>query len=426
MIRRRFRFLPIGLLLLGFLSASSLFAQEDEYETNMKQARFFIKKQWYRDAVKELRRAVSTPNGRESFEAHLLLSQACFKAFDIGCAMTSSDKARGFARNPDEKNSAQGMMDYLTNNFGKVEFQVGPNELAEGYLELKPKEPILDKDVKEYFKEKVEPLSDQRRTLPWIMYLPAIEWELHGQTFTVEGGKELAVNAGFNAVNAKPKPPKAPPPPEFAGMGVAAQVRVGAGATLMNGESLNFGPLVDVSVHKAFGDSLMVGGFANANLASRSDGAYTVPEYGVIGTWVQGLSSNLALLPALGWSFGATDPHLYTDCSVSSSGGNDLFQCGPSQDNAQAMGNAQAMVNALSHGPVIRVEAAWRKRSKSSILMAHLGLQTHYSLGPLGGTQEDGAWIFKNETNGVTIKAFDSGFGRSLRLELLAGANMTF
>lgn len=408
--------LTIGVTLMGGLvQAPVARAQEAEYETNMKQATLFIKKGWYRDAVKELRRAISTEQGRKSFEAHLLLAQTCFKEYDIGCAITYSEKARGLTRTPDEKQKAEGMMEYLANNFGKVEFQAGDNELNEGYLELKPKEPLLDKDVKAYVKDKVEPLADQRRTLPWIMYLPAIEWELHGQSFTVEGGKEIVQTAGFNAENAKPKPMKAPPPPDFKGIGLAAQLRVGAGVNVLNADSLNLGPVADVSVHKILGDTLSVGAFSRLNLVplepleGGSGSTSFVPvQAGIVATYFQELSRSVLLTPAVGYGAGGGAVKEYSDCKVEVREGSEVFVCGGGGE-----GNT-ARVNTLTHGPLIRLEAAYQKRNKSSILMGQLGIQAQYAVSSLSELPSN-------------IVVEDTGaLGRSLRLDFLAGVNMTF
>lgn len=409
-------------LMVFALLGSVVHAEDAEFETNLKQARLFIKKGkgWYRDAIKELRRAISTEEGRKSFEAHLLLAQTCFKEFDIGCATLYADKSRSLARSPEEKGAAEGMMDYLANNFGKVEFQAGAGELNEGYLELKPKEPMLDKDVKAYFKEKVEPLADQRRTLPWVMYLPAIEWELHGQAFTVEGGKESVQTAGFNAENSKPKPMKAPPPPEFSGMGIATQVRIGAGASLLNVGSLNFGPVLDVSIHKTLGESLMVGLFGRGNLTAMPEGSSVnmkIPIMaGPIATYALPLSRDLALLPALGYGLGEGPVKVYEGCSSVLQDGSEVVSC-PSSGGS---GDIQVVLNTLVHGPVLRLEAAWQRKTKSNVMMAQLGLQGQYTLSTLSAPESSNAAF-------SAIELEDAGsLGRSLRVDLMAGVNFTF
>lgn len=189
-----------------------LMAAEADFSTNMPQAKVFFKKGWYREAVKELRMAISTSEGKRSFEAHLLLSESCYKEMDIGCALNMADKARSLASSIEHRQGAQNMLDYLQKNFGKVEFVAREGEPTEGYLELEIIDPIVDSEVKKYYKIKVTPLANQRRTLPWVMYLPTTTYRLYGQEFTVEGGgNETSVFAGFTAENSKQKPQKLPP-----------------------------------------------------------------------------------------------------------------------------------------------------------------------------------------------------------------------
>lgn len=176
-----------------------------EFDQALAQAKSFAKKGWHREAVKELRRALTTSQGEKSFDAHLLLAQECFQEADIGCSLNMAATARSLARTPEERIAAQNMLDFLNKNFGKVEFRAGVGELTEGYLELSTEDPILDQHVKRYYKEKALSLATQRRSLPWIMYLPAATYSLYGKEFTVEGGTESVVDAGFTPENSKPK-----------------------------------------------------------------------------------------------------------------------------------------------------------------------------------------------------------------------------
>lgn len=228
----------------SFVFVSVALAEDVDFDQSLAQARVFVKRGYYREAVKELRRTVSTPKGERSFDAHLLLAQACFKEFDIGCSFKEADEARGLARSSDERNAAQGVLDYLNRNFGKVEFQAGPSEVTEGYLELEPLDPILDIDVKNYFKQKVAPLVDQRRSLPWIMYLPAVTYKLYGKEFTIEGGTEMIVFAGFTVENSKPKPEKAPPEE----VGLTFNSALGVGVQLPIGHTAGMASQPDILV----------------------------------------------------------------------------------------------------------------------------------------------------------------------------------
>lgn len=165
---------------------------------SLAQARSHLKHRRFRDAAETLRIVIQgTREGHQSHEAHLLLAQVCFKQFDIGCAIAEAEQARELARTAAERDQAQGMLEFLQRNFGKVEFRAAVDAPVEGLLVLESLDPIFDKDVKRYFKERVAPLATQRRTLPWIMYLPATTYRLYGQKFAVEGGKEVTVMVTF-------------------------------------------------------------------------------------------------------------------------------------------------------------------------------------------------------------------------------------
>ncbi len=420
--RQLARLIPWALLLVGGVGLAH--AQDVEFDTALDQARVYIKKKWYREAIKQLRRAITSEEGQTSYEAHILLAQSCFREHDIGCALKMTERARTLARGIEQKRAAQNVLEYLRRNFGKVEFQAGPGELSEGYLELERLDPILDKDIKAYYKDKVEPLADQRRSLPWIMYLPSGRYRLYGQEFVVEGGKEMLVNAGFNAENAKPKPEKKPPPPRFEGVGIVLEVRAGAGLSLATSSENDstMGAVADVTAGYAITSRLGVGAFAKFNYdlgATSANGALT---YGALATLRVPLAASLAATSAIGYGLGEGPAARFSNClaTIEEQSGKEVLLCADATDGS---GNVAATLATRMHGPVLRAGLAYERASKNMILTGSLGLQAHYAI---VGSVEDGTGHYVGY-DAMTI-AYRAGGAvvHPLRVELLAGANLTF
>ncbi len=420
--RQLARLIPWSLLLTVGMGVVA-HAQDIEFDTALDQARIYIKKKWYREAIKQLRRVISTPEGRTSYEAHILLAQSCFREYDIGCAIKMTERARTLARGRDQKQAAQNVLEYLRRNFGKVEFQAGPGELSEGYLELERLDPILDKDVKAYYKAKVEPLADQRRTLPWIMYLPSGRYRLYGQEFVVEGGKEMLVNAGFNEENSKPKPAKKPPPPRFEGIGIALEARVGAGVALSTSSDggTTSGAVADLTASYAITPALGVGLFTkfNYDVGTPSNAAVT---YGALATYRLGVTDRIALVSALGYGLGEGPAAVFSDCraTVDEQTGNEVLVCAGSDDTA---GNISATLGSWIHGPLVRAGVAYSRVTPGTILTGNLGVQAHYAL---VGTVEDGTGHYVGyEATTIEYRANGAAV-HPVRVEVLAGVNFTF
>ena len=426
-------------------------AQDVDFTQSLVQGKILLKNQQYREAIKELRKALSTPEGDKNFEAHFLYSQATFRNHDIAQAIDFAQRSMELAKTDAERQQAQDFYTYLTTAFGKVEFIPGENELAEGYIFLEPQEPILDPDVKRYYEEKVVPVYTQKRSSPWVMWLPAISFKFNGQEFTVKaGGESTQINAGFtpesvaametqvNKLRSKQEEAQRQdlgflePRPD-APRGIATELRGGVTALLGQPAGTLMAPTVDLTVRKEMG---RLGGavFGSVSLMNvdLSDprtgyvGSQSVTDYtaGALATVRVWLPAGLALLPGLGLGYGTAGGYIaYCDVAQSDfdSASNTVVYdvCSTAQDGM----TDPVMVHLQTKGvgPVGRLDLLYEKRIGIGYLGAHLDLTADMLMAspPQDATRDASPY------NQEVIFA-DAGVTRVIRAGAMVGLNLAF
>lgn len=444
--------------LLGAASTSLLLAPQEvqakedyEYSTTIAQGKSYFKQGLYREAYRELRKALSTKTGDKSFEAHYLYSQAAFKIFDIPQAIEFSRLAIDLATSPAETASAQDFNTYLTMSFGKVEFIAAEDELKEGYLILEPQEPILDPDVQAFYDEKVRPFYLQKRSLPWVMWLPAIAFQINGNDFLVEPGELIQVEAGFNpdrvaeqeariaALRAEEEAERRRQAGAFgqregAPAGLYSQIGVGvfssSGSAL---ESSDLRPTIDLTVGKEFGrlgvmafGAVSPGTVETLNPASgvAGEGSSTDPNLGVLATFRVWLPSGLSLLPGVGLSYGMAAGSVYScDRSNVTQEGEALVysDCSAGVDTTYVQ-PYQAYIQARGLGPVGRLGLVYEREMAFGYLGG--GLTLHASrLSVAVPEQNEGV---SGSGQAIVVEVKDPVRNSLMRVGAVIGVNAAF
>lgn len=150
---------------------------------HIEQARFFIKKQWYEDARRELERAVDTPDGRIDPEAWYMLATVRYELADLEAARDAAGRAHSYARDDDQLQAAAGLAAFLREQFGVVEV-VSSHAGLTASVDIALDSVLFDPNLKLYL-NKVQARHEAPVTLPVRIGLPAGTYRINGQQVTV-------------------------------------------------------------------------------------------------------------------------------------------------------------------------------------------------------------------------------------------------
>lgn len=450
----------IAALLVGAIAAlllaspAPIRAEEAEYQQSLGQAKVYLKQERYREAVQELRKALSTKQGDKSFEAHFLYAQASFKVYDISQAVEFARLATELTSDPRELSQAQDLYNYLTLAFGKVEFIAGEGELREGYIIVVPKEPILDAEIQGYFDQKVKPIFDQKRSLPWLMWLPTLLFEINGNEFSVIPGETIQVEAGFTeevvaAQEATVQRARNSEMDEQRRRESAAfnpEIRLGYSA-VTSGMRREDGMLtalaLDLTGMKEF-RAIGVGGFVTGtfgNVSTRGADASAQGSADIMAGAMARvhifLPGRLSLFPALGVGWGTVGgASVYCDSSTAVVGGGKVTYSDCASAPAEAWANPfQAYSRVAGFGGVARLDLLIERAPGSIFRGVVVGLHSSaLRAGPFSEATRTSDVLVANPDTGeattttVTEELILSGIESSLvvRAGLMVGARLAF
>jgi hypothetical protein len=139
---------------------------------------------------------------------------------------------------------------------------------------------------------------------------------------------------------------------------------------------------------------------------------------GAVVTYRLPIGSKLALTPAVGYGAGQGPAWRFSNCGIVSVDGSEMVSC----NDPDNVGQTQAIMSSFVTGPLARLEAGFESRSETSIKRFQVGVQASYGLtGSV--TSSSGSYA---EGGNVQIEVADTFTVHPLRLEALAGFNMTF
>ncbi len=189
------------LMLLALLLAPPAVAQEVSSSHAVDQAKLFMRKGWNVDARDELLRALTTPEGSQSFEVHWLLAQVLFELLEVGRATEHARIAAGLTADPDQQATCWQLVDYYESSFGAV-IVIGPQDNVSSRLQLEHTSTLFDPELKRFISRKTLELTEATK-LPLEIWLPAGSYLVNGHEVTVRAGDEVTLQLPASALGAK-------------------------------------------------------------------------------------------------------------------------------------------------------------------------------------------------------------------------------
>lgn len=204
------------------------------------------------------------------------------------------------------------------------------------------------------------------------------------------------------------------------GLGIVAQIQAGFGRNLMAEASASQGPVLDITGYKQLGTRFLVGFFARFSYESLAVGSsYPRLTYGALGAMRFPLGAHLAFVPALGYAFGK-GPATEAECSLEPDGSSESFVCTPEETGAGTTGSYSALLATRNHGPLVRLEFAYRGRLGAAEWAAGLGINGQYAFMAF----KEGELSVDGQPIPYTLSSADGS--STLRLDILAGFSVLF
>ena len=211
-----------------------------DFRSYFDQARFFIKKEWYRDAKEQLELAIGTEDGRLDPEVWFLLAKVRFELGDLVGARYAADRALVNSRDDDQARQTQELLSFFEQKFGYVTV-VAPYDGMSTTLSITLESTIFDPDIKVWLNNLVASLSEPV-VLPYELGLPAGSYTINGESVDI-------TPAGHASISPKLRG-RAP------GSLQVIEIEIGLGGTGVigkPGENLVMAPTTELSVGRPFG-----------------------------------------------------------------------------------------------------------------------------------------------------------------------------
>lgn len=357
----------IGLVLLVQLASA-----EDGL---LDQARFYVKKGFWDDAVVELERVTDASEGRIDPEAWFLLAQARYQTGDLEGAQLAAQRSHSYARTDAQLQAAAGFEAYLVEQFGVVVVRA-PYDGLVGTLDLTLTGTLFDPEQKVYF-ARVQKRVAAKQTLPVRLGLPIGTYRINGHDVEVAPGKPVELVLG---------------PAELStGVTQLARAEIGVGVgTWFGGDVEGLLPAVEtqLALSQPVGP-LVVGVMVDWSpraLADRAGALVWRPQglAGGVRVGVEARGQRIVFRPSVGYRY-ALLPGIARGCAR----GDDVFSC------VEGVGDADLVVYPTggAHVPMIELALDWSDRSrKSAVGLGVKGVAEHaFGRLPADGEAVDGA-----------------------------------
>ncbi len=354
------------------LVAATASAQEVvDYRDHVDQARFYLKKSWYADALTELEAAAASPDGRLDAEVWFLLAQTRYALGELSGARYAADRAFVNSRTPDQASQSRELAEHLDETFGVLRL-LPPRDSVTTRIDLELESRLLDPELKRWVTMLQERLDDTT-TLPLELGLPAGTYVVNGAEVTVRGGEETELV------------------PPIDGRGLAWQtlrIELSAGASGWLGKataSMLPAATTGLAVSAPLG-SLEVGLVADwtPTAIALASGEVTTDLQSFAGGVRVGLDLGgdeaLRIRPALSWRYGQL-PGVQVPCRQPSESG---YVCGRSQ----GPGDLFVVPRSRVHRPAAELGATWLPRARRGGIGGGLRLVTEAAFGQLPSTAE--------------------------------------
>jgi hypothetical protein len=162
-----------------------------DFRSYLDQARFFLKKEWYRDAREQLELAVATEDGRLDPEAWFLLAKVRFELGDLVGARHAADEALTRSRNDEQARQTRELLEFFEQKFGYVTI-VAPYDGMSTTLSVTLESTIFDPELKIWLNNLIAAL-DEPVVLPFELGLPSGSYTINGETVQVSPGAHASI-----------------------------------------------------------------------------------------------------------------------------------------------------------------------------------------------------------------------------------------
>ncbi len=189
------------LILLLWLHATPVAAQDASSSHAVDQARLFIRKGWHADARDELLQALTSPEGSQSYEVHWLLAQVLYELLEVGLAIEHARVAAGLTEDPDQQAACWQLVEFYEGSFGAVQV-IGPQKGLSTRLQLELTSTLFDPELKRFIARKTLELTEPHK-LPVTIWLPVGSYLVNGHEAVIRAGDESTLQLPLSAVGSR-------------------------------------------------------------------------------------------------------------------------------------------------------------------------------------------------------------------------------
>jgi len=186
--------------LILFIALWSGLAQATVADDAINQAKHFVKKGWYSDAVRELETAISDPSGRSSFEVHAMLSKVHYALGDAGKAKKFAERGIELGTDPALVAELKRFQRFISENFGTLHL-LSPYPGMQSPLTVESAFPILDPEIASFYKA-IQDRWANKTPLPLTIAFPVGSYQINGIAVEVKAGKESTLRMSMEALGA--------------------------------------------------------------------------------------------------------------------------------------------------------------------------------------------------------------------------------
>lgn len=189
----------IALLALSWaMAADPAPIDELDYRGALDQARFQIRKGYWDQALADLERAVTHPDGRIDAEAWFLLAQVRLQVGDVVGARQAANQALTNARTPEQESQTASLVSLLETAYGLVRIE-GTQPGIALRPRLEPATPLADPEQADLVDRLEKRVRKNRTLLPTTLSLPVGPWNINGQDVVVDAYEPLVLRLGPGA-----------------------------------------------------------------------------------------------------------------------------------------------------------------------------------------------------------------------------------
>lgn len=177
-------------LLLALLAPQPALAQDDDFIGHIDNAKLFIRKRFYADALTELESAVALPDGRIDPEAWYMLANVRYELGDLDGARQAAARAHSYSRTDAQLQEASGFSAFLSEQFGVVVVSAPWAGLV-GHLDVELDSILFDPTLKNWLERQRSGALAEKVMLPYRLGLPVGTYHINGHQVSVTAGAEI-------------------------------------------------------------------------------------------------------------------------------------------------------------------------------------------------------------------------------------------